>query len=70
MTHNAENDPWASLEAVSDVLRSVDINSLHGQEFERMWAIDKIVGRALSARDLPPGWDPIPPEGGYTKEDF
>ena len=21
-------------------------------------------------RVLPPGWNPIPPEGGYTKEDF
>jgi hypothetical protein len=33
----------------------VDINSLDGQEFERMWAISKIVSGAFAARDIPPG---------------
>lgn len=46
MTHT-ESDAWAALEAVDEVLRSVDINSLSGQEFDRMWAMSKIVSSAL-----------------------
>jgi hypothetical protein len=54
MSHTAENDAWVALEAVRDVLASVDINSLSGSEFERMWAMQKVVSAAFRARVIPP----------------
>ena len=74
MTHPAENGALA--ERLTTIAAKL-IRASYDADVERMAAAlgnaslaVKAEADSLRARPIPPGWNPTPPEGGYTKEDF